>query len=188
MHRNHKTLNIRLAIAALALGSALTTQAALASGGHSGGHGHGHGPAIGQPAKATEAARTIEIVMADNYYEPERVEVVEGEVVRFIVRNEGALVHEFNIGTADSHHAHQAEMAMMMEHGVIEMDRIHHDRMNMDMGNGHTMNHDDPNSVLLEPGQSAEIVWRFDTHAAIEFACNMPGHYAAGMVGSISVK
>ena len=159
---------------------------ALAAGDHAGGHGHATG--IGQPGEASEAARTVEITMHDNYYEPESVSVGEGETVRFVVRNEGDLVHEFNIGTEAMHAAHQEEMEMMVAHGVIVGDHIDHDMMKMDMGNGHTMEHDDPNSVLLEPGQSAEIVWTFTTDADLEFACNVPGHYEAGMTGEIEIE
>lgn len=165
---------------------------ALAAGGHAGGHGHGEGAAIGEPGRAAEADRTVEIAMYDNYYEPERLAVAAGETVRFLVRNEGALVHEFNIGTAAMHAAHRDEMVMMVEHGVIQGDRIDRERMKMDMGGGRTMEHDDPSSVLLEPGQSAEIVWRFPESGleseALEFACNVPGHYEAGMVGDLKVQ
>jgi uncharacterized cupredoxin-like copper-binding protein len=60
--------------------------------------------------------------------------------------------------------------------------------MNMDMGNGQTMKHDDPNSVLLEPGESKEIVWTFPEKADVEFACNVPGHYQSGMYGDVNFK
>ena len=159
---------------------------AFAAGVHAG--GHGHATDIGKPGQAAQASRTIEITMHDNYYEPESVEVRQGETVRFIVRNEGELVHEFNIATAEMHAAHQEEMKMMVEHGVIDGDHINHDRMKMDMGGGRTMEHHDPNSVLLEPGKSAEIVWTFTTDAALEFACNVPGHYDSGMMGEIAIE
>jgi uncharacterized cupredoxin-like copper-binding protein len=159
---------------------------AFAAGDHAG--GHGHATDIGKPGQAAQASRTIEITMHDNYYDPESVEVRQGETVRFIVRNEGGLVHEFNIATAEMHAAHQQEMKMMVEHGVIDGDHINHDRMKMDMGGGRTMEHHDPNSVLLEPGKSAEIVWTFTTDAALEFACNVPGHYDAGMMGEIAIE
>ncbi len=58
----------------------------------------------------------------------------------------------------------------------------------MDRGGGHTMAHTDPNSVLLEPGTSAEIVWKFDTDARLEFACNVPGHYQLGMKGKFFIQ
>jgi len=88
------------------------------------------------------------------------------------------------------HKAHHEEMVMMMEHGALEPDRINQGKMKMDMGNGKTMEHNDPNSVLLEPGKSAEIIWEFPKKAIsqLEFACNIPGHYEAGMVGKVRFK
>ncbi len=157
---------------------------AFAAGNHAG----GHGTSIGEPGKASEAARIIEIVMTDNYYTPERISIKKGETIRFVVKNDGEFVHEFNIGTAKMHVKHQEEMTMMFEHGVLEIDKIHRDKMKMKMPNGHTMEHDDPNSVLLEPKKSAEIVWKFSAAARLEFACNIPGHYDAGMVGDIRVR
>ena len=111
-----------------------------------------------------------------------------GETIRFVIRNQGAFVHEFNLGTAAMHAKHQEEMLMMVEHGVLEPDKINRGRMKMDMGNGKTMEHNDPNSVLLEPGESGEIVWTFTKATEIEFACNVPGHYDAGITGKLSVK
>jgi uncharacterized cupredoxin-like copper-binding protein len=54
------------------------------------------------------------------------------------------------------------------------------------MGNG--MKHDDPNSVLVEPGKTAELTWTFSKATNLEFACNVPGHYQAGMVGKLTVS
>ncbi len=158
---------------------------AYAAGNHAGGH-HG-GNAIGEPGNAGNVSRTVEVTMRDNYYAPESIHVQPGETIRFKVTNEGALVHEFNIGTADMHEAHQEEMQMMVEHGVLKGDHIDHDMMNMDMGNGHSMKHDDPNSVLMEPGESREIIWKFTKATDLEFACNVPGHYQAGMYGDIKI-
>ncbi len=126
--------------------------------------------------------------MRDNLFEPERITVSEGETVRFTILNQGELVHEFNIGTAAMHAEHQKEMVTMMEHGVLEPDKINHEKMMMDMGGGKTMNHSDPNSVLLEPGKSAEVIWTFTEDANLEFACNVPGHYQSGMMGEIELR
>jgi uncharacterized cupredoxin-like copper-binding protein len=30
-----------------------------------------------------------------------------------------------------------------------------------------------------------DLTWQFTRDAALEFACNLPGHYEAGMVGHI---
>lgn len=168
-----------VATAALSLSASV-----FAAGGHDGMHGQGAN--FGKPGKASDAGRTITVEMHDNYYEPESIEVSPGETVRFVVENKGSLVHEFNIGTAAMHEAHQEEMMMMVNHGVIDGGTIHHDMMEMDMGNGHSMKHDDPNSVLLEPEQSKEIVWMFSEKSDIEFACNVPGHYQAGMYGDVN--
>ncbi|MCH9757735.1 MAG: cupredoxin family protein [Proteobacteria bacterium] len=148
------------------------------------GHSHGHNAApIGEPGKAKDAARSVEIVLYDNYYEPESITVKKGEAVRFVIKNRGRLVHEFNIGTAEMHAAHKDEMLMMVKHGVLFPDRIDHEKMEAGGEDGHSMKHDDPNSVLLEPGKEGEIVWKFSEAAILEFACNIPGHYEAGMVG-----
>ncbi len=148
------------------------------------GHGGGHAGMHGEPGKAGQVTRTVEVVMYDNYYEPETITITEGETVRFKIRNAGSLVHEFNIGTHEMHVAHAPEMMMMVDHGVLKSDRIDWDAAKaMQVSMGHGM-HDEPNSVLLEPGKSAEIIWKFPSHVDLEFACNVPGHYDAGMMGS----
>ena len=169
-------------LVALTVSALVGSGSALAAGSPAGGHGQGHD--IGQPAPATEADRTIEILMGDNYYEPERLSIRAGETVRFVVKNAGEFLHEFSIGTAAMHAGHQKEMQTMMEHGMLTPTGIDHDKMKMDHGSGH-MTHDDPNSVLVEPGQTAELVWRFSTATDLEFACNLPGHYESGMMGEI---
>ena len=73
------------------------------------------------------------------------------------------------------HKFHAPEMLMMMEHGVIEPHKINRDSAkSMQEKMGHGL-HNEPNSVLLEPGKKAEIVWIFPKHANLEFACNVPG-------------
>jgi uncharacterized cupredoxin-like copper-binding protein len=178
-----KTLSKITAIAIASATIALGATQAWAAGSH--GTGHGAKIDIGMAGNAADATRTIEINMLDNFYDPESISIKEGETVRFIIKNSGDFVHEFNLGTASMHAAHQKEMMTMVEHGVLEADKINHDMMKMDMGGGKTMEHNDPNSVLLEPGKSGEVVWTFTKAAKIEFACNVPGHYDAGMMGNV---
>lgn len=152
-------------------------------------HGGGdHEASNGDPGEPSEVARTVTVQMFDISYEPDEITVEPNETVRFVVKNEGNLVHEFNIGTPAMHEAHQKEMMRMVEHGVIQGGKLNRDMMTMDMGNGKSMKHDDPNSVLLEPGQSKEIVWKFPEKGNIEFACNVPGHYSAGMHGDVNFE
>jgi len=188
----------------LAIGSSVAMAAGQHKGGHGdeedkrhmqkeghgqgGGHGQGQGHAFefGKPGKAADVTRTIDIVMKDNLYEPETISIKAGETVRFRIRNQGEALHEFGLGTEAMHEAHRPHMAMMVEHGMLEVDRINYERMKMDHGDGKgPMNHDDPNSKLVEPGKSAEIIWTFTKAMALEFACNIPGHYESGMVGDI---
>ncbi|PQO22902.1 copper-binding protein [Rhodobacteraceae bacterium WD3A24] len=148
------------------------------------GMAHAHGSGIGAAGDATKVDRVIEIAMDEMSYDPERVTVAPGETIRFVVTNVGSVVHEFNLGTPQTWQGHQDEMAAMMRAGMMSADRIHHDKMR-EAG----MMHDDPNSVLLEPGESGEIVWTFDGDADNPgFACNVPGHLQAGMEGRVVIR
>ena len=154
---------------------------ALADGGHF---------AFGQPADAAKADRTVEITLGDMYYEPSSVQVKAGETVRFVLKNEGSLLHEFSLGDAAMHAEHQKHMLMMQQMGMLTPTAMQHDMSKMDHSQ-HDMSgmvHDDPNTVMLEPGQSAELTWTFSQSTGLEFACNIPGHYQAGMVGSVEVQ
>ena len=148
--------------------------------------GHGASDA-GKPGKASKVSRTVKVTMYDNYYEPANIKVKEGETVKFIITNKGELVHEFNIGTAQMLIDHAPEMQMMVDHGILEADRINHKmakKMQKEMGHGM---HYAPNTALLEPGKSASIIWQFPDHAELEFGCTVPGHYDAGMVGNFKL-
>ena len=125
--------------------------------------------------------------MYDNYYEPADIKVKAGETVKFVVLNKGQLVHEFNIGTAKMLMDHAPEMQMMVDHGVLEADRINHEAAKaMQKSMGHGM-HKMENAVLLEPGKKGTVVWKFPKQATIEFGCTVPGHYDAGMVGNFKL-
>jgi uncharacterized cupredoxin-like copper-binding protein len=134
------------------------------------------------------ASRSVAITIRDNLYEPEIVQVKTGETIRFVLKNTSELLHEFSIGTAEMHAEHQKEMAQLMEHGMLTATGINHQMMNMDhskLGMAAPVKHDESNTVLIEPGKTAELVWKFTRDAKLEFACNLPGHYEAGMVGQI---
>ena len=136
---------------------------------------------IGEKGDPADSRRSIVVTMTDNKYSPKSIRVSKGETVRFQVKNNGEFVHEFNIGTAEMHKAHQSQMLSMMERGALEPDRIVHAKMG-------EMNHDDPNAVLLDPGQTGEVIWKFGAAGEIQFACNVPGHYEDGMVGRLNVR
>lgn len=122
--------------------------------------------AAGQPGKPEEATHTIEIKTLDSMrYDPSSITVNRGETLRLIVTNIGHLKHEATIGTAAEQQAHAAEM-------TAEPD----------------MSHDSPNSVTVDPGQTKELIWRFDQPGQFEIGCHIPGHYQAGMVAEVTVR
>ena len=55
------------------------------------------------------------------------------------------------------------------------------------MENGETMSHDDPNAVVLAAGETKELTWRFSEAGTVLIGCHQPGHYAAGMTGTVVV-
>jgi len=141
---------------------------------------------IGEKGKLSEVSRTIEIKMYDNYYEPKEIKIKKGETIKFIVHNYGELVHEFNIATKEMHIKHQPEMMKMVENEILLADRIDKKKMKEMAKKDHSMGHSHSNSVLLEPNQSAELIWKFSTDTNLEAACNVPGHYESGMVANIN--
>ncbi|MDO9096213.1 MAG: cupredoxin family protein [Rubrivivax sp.] len=111
------------------------------------------------------AKRTIEIGMGDNMrFTPERIEVRQGETVKFVVRNAGKTMHEFVIGTKAENDKH-AELMVKFPN----------------------MEHDEPYMAHVAPGKTGEIVWTFNRPGDFDFACLIAGHYQAGMVGKIKV-
>ncbi len=130
---------------------------------------HGEAFSAGAPGNPKKPARTVTVIMTDKdgemKFEPNRVMVKKGEQVRFVLENKGEVKHEFILASVEDNKKH-AEMMKKFPH----------------------MEHDEPNSKSLEPGQKAEILWQFTKSGAFEFACLIPGHYEAGMHGTASVK
>ena len=143
---------------------------------------------IGEKGDPDKIDRTVEIEMYDNYYYPTQIDVKKGETIKFVVKNLGELVHEYNIGTKEMHIKHQPEMAKLVEHEILLADKIDHEKMKKMSKMDHSLGHSHANSVLLEPNETGEIIWRFSKDISLEMACNMPGHYETGMVGKINIK
>jgi uncharacterized cupredoxin-like copper-binding protein len=171
---------IRLCAAAVLLSVSVASQAST-----------GEHFAFGHPGDASKATRTVEVTLGDMYFEPKSLNVKKGETVRFVLVNKGQLLHEFNLGDAAMHAAHQQEMLKMAASGMLTPTGMKHDMAGMDHGMAHgdgAMKHDDPNSMLVEPGKTAELTWTFADATGLEFACNIPGHYQAGMVGKVAIS
>ena len=141
---------------------------------------------IGEKGKTSEIDRIIEIKMHDNYFVPDVISVKKGETIKFVIKNLGTLVHEFNIATKKMHLNHQPEMMKMIENEILLGDRIDYEKMKEVAKIDHSMAHSHSNSILLEPKKSGEVIWKFNTKISLEAACNIPGHYESGMVAPIN--
>ena len=119
----------------------------------------------GIAGEGKDAKRTIEIKMMDSMrFSPDKIEVKQGETVKFVVANEGQVMHEFVIGTKKENDAHAAQMVKFP-----------------------TMEHDEPYMAHVKPKAKGEIIWTFNKPGDFDFACLIAGHYQAGMVGKIKV-
>ena len=143
---------------------------------------------IGSLGKVQEINRTIKVVMYDSYYEPNSFNIKSGETIKFEVVNAGELVHEFNIANAMMHKKHQPEMEKMVENEILLADSIDKNKMKKMAKMDKAMGHSHSNSVLLEPKEKGEIVWKFENAMNIEIACNVPGHYQVGMIAKVDIK
>jgi uncharacterized cupredoxin-like copper-binding protein len=98
-------------------------------------------------------------------FRPASVTVQAGETVRFLLKNSGALKHEFVLGSKKDLREHAAAMKRLPD-----------------------MEHTASNMATLGPGEGKEMVWKFSAPGTVFFACLQPGHYDAGMTGDVTVK
>ena len=143
---------------------------------------------IGSKGKESEVSRVVKVFMYDNYYEPSSFQIKAGETIKFEVENAGMLVHEFNIANKMMHMKHQPEMLKMVENEILLADSIDKKKMKKMAKMDKAMGHSHSNSVLLEPKQKGEIIWKFDNAVDIEVACNVPGHYQVGMIAKVDIN
>jgi uncharacterized cupredoxin-like copper-binding protein len=146
--------------------------AASAAFGHGDEHATKHGEAVVKEQKPwgiagdARRARTIGIRMGDDMrFRPERIEVREGETIRFVVRNAGRVLHEMVIGTEQELGEHAALMRKFPG-----------------------MEHDEPFMTHVKPGRKGDLVWNFNRPGTFQFACLVAGHFEAGMKGTIVVQ
>ncbi|MGH2533434.1 MAG: heavy metal translocating P-type ATPase [Thermomicrobiales bacterium] len=111
--------------------------------------------------------RTITIEANDQFrFDPAEITVEEGETIAFVLTNTGQLPHELVIGDEEVQAEHEAEMADV--HGMDEIG-------------------DNPYAVEVHAGDTATLVYTFDEPGTLLIGCHVPGHYDAGMRGTITV-
>jgi uncharacterized cupredoxin-like copper-binding protein len=130
------------------------------------GHGHAHGEASAPKQEAQQVTRTVTVTLSDGMrFTPAHWQATSGETVRIQLVNTGKVRHEFIIGTEADLNAHAEEMK--------KPNAGHH--------------HHASNAVSVAPGATGELVWTFTDAGVLFVACFEPGHYDAGMRGTISV-
>lgn len=172
-----KTLCMRHTTLALLMTAGLAGTPVWAGGNHA----HGHGPMdadmkVANPIEAEETgfgrqgmsravSRTIDISMSDAMrFSPSSLAIKQGETIRFRIRNDGKIPHEFVLGPRDE----IAEHAEMMKKNP-------------------EMEHADAHSARVAPGKTGEIIWQFTQPGNFLYACLIPGHWEAGMQGTVTV-
>lgn len=129
------------------------------------GHAHGDASAIGAAGDKAKVTRTVNVDMTDTMrFNPSSISAKQNETIRFVIKNSGAVKHEFVLGTEAELKEHYELMKKFPE-----------------------MEHSDPNQVTVAPGKTGEVIWKFTKAGKIDFACLQPGHYDAGMKGAVNV-
>lgn len=122
--------------------------------------------AFGHEGDPGKVQRVVRLGMSDAMrFTPADVVIKRGETVKFLVHNDGKVLHEMVLGTPEELKEHAALMKRFPE-----------------------MEHSDPNMAHVKPGASGEIVWQFTKAGEFQFGCLQPGHFEAGMVGKVTVK
>jgi uncharacterized cupredoxin-like copper-binding protein len=121
--------------------------------------------AFGKQGDPKKASRTVVIDMNDMMrFTPPEITVRQGETIRFVVANKGKLMHEMVIGSMEELKAHGE---LMKKHPGME--------------------HDEPYMAHVSPGKKETLVWQFNREGEFNYACLVPGHFEAGMIGKIKV-
>tara|TARA_B100000678_G_scaffold236030_1_gene205541 strand:- start:99 stop:581 length:483 start_codon:yes stop_codon:yes gene_type:complete len=159
---------MRNLLLAVALG--LVSTSALAAA------GHGEGS---QDVSDADIDRTITVETGDLWFKPDDLSIAPGETVKFVIENTGNLVHEFVIGNADEQAEHREMMQQMASNGGGH-----------DMSAGHHSGMQAMPSVTVAAGETKTLVWTAPetSNAALVYACNIPGHFEAGMRGELVVQ
>lgn len=154
--------------------------------------GHKHGESVADDHHGTSAAagphgqilaqvvsRSIAVNMDDQMrFTPSQIDVQAGETVRFIVTNSGQTAHEMVLGSDEDIRVHAEAMKQAAAKG-----------QGRDGANSHGTGHDHGTgaAISVASGQTGELVVTFPEATLVQMACLIPGHYEAGMRGTIKV-
>jgi uncharacterized cupredoxin-like copper-binding protein len=107
------------------------------------------------------AERTVELTVHHSKFSLEELQVRPGETIRFVLRNTDPIPHELIVGDESVQAVHEAGT------------EAHHA--------------DRPGEVSVAPGATAVTTYRFGSAGRLLFGCHLPGHWAYGMKGTITI-
>jgi Cu+-exporting ATPase len=147
-----------IALVAIAVGAAALVFAARGGGGMNMSEVH---------TGALANARTVAIDANDQLrFIPSSLNARVGETVVFRITNTGTVEHEFVLGDEQEQEEHEAAMARTPR------------TMEMPAGSG----------VAIPPGKTVSLVYHFTKPGILLIGCHIPGHFDAGMQGTIAVS
>jgi uncharacterized cupredoxin-like copper-binding protein len=125
---------------------------------------------------ASGTARTIDVTMTDNAYQPAQLQVASGETVTLRFKNTGMVTHEAILGDDAKQMAHHAEMTA----STGANDPMGH------MGTSET-SETSADAVTVEAGKTGELIHKFTESGTVLIGCHEPGHWEAGMKATIRI-
>ena len=156
---------MRLSKTIVTAGTAAILSAALLASGCGGG-GSGADTGGGSGGSDATVGKSIEIQMGDFFFKPSDATATAGSV-KISAPNVGATTHELVLARTDLDPANLPTLA----NGEVDEEKLDSPGEIPDVAAGSTAT----TTVDLKPGKYAVI-------------CNLPGHYAQGMYGSLTVS
>ena len=111
-------------------------------------------------AARAEGPQTVNITIHHSRFVPSALHVRPGATVRFVVRNTDPIEHEFIVGDEATQQLHE-----------VGTDTLHQG----------------PGAVSVRAGTTAQTTYTLPTSGSLLFGCHLPGHWAYGMRGTITI-
>jgi uncharacterized cupredoxin-like copper-binding protein len=113
------------------------------------------------PIGSGSTARTVAITIHFSRFDPASIVATPGETVRFVIRNTDPIDHEFILGDDRVQQIHE-----------VGTEAVHPPK---------------PGEISVPAGATVETTYTFGRPGELTFACHLPGHFAYGMRGSVTV-
>jgi uncharacterized cupredoxin-like copper-binding protein len=118
-------------------------------------------PAACRSATADDGVGTLEITIHYSHFDPATLEFPPGTTVRFVIHNTDPIDHEFILGDTRVQDVHELGT------------EAHHPPR--------------PGEMSIPAGTTRTTTYTFTKPGTLIFGCHLPGHYAFGMRGLVTV-